>query len=42
MPKQISWVAMGVIGIIIIVIGMEGSLGKMLGCLLTPSSIVIN
>jgi hypothetical protein len=42
MPKQVSWVFMGIIGVMVVVIGVEGSLGKMLGCLLTPSAIVIN
>ena len=41
MRQRISWALMGVIGIVLIVIGVEGSLGKILGCIFTPGSIVV-
>jgi hypothetical protein len=42
MNRYVSWTLMGVIGIMFVVIGIEGSLGKVLGCILTPSEVVIN
>lgn len=40
--QRISWLLMGVIGVMLIVIGAEGSLGKILGCIFTPGLIVVN
>ena len=36
-----SWLIMAVLGVTIIIIGIEGSLGRMLGCILTPGSIQV-
>ncbi len=33
---------MGVIGVLFIVIGAEGALGKVLGCIFTPGLVVVN
>lgn len=33
---------MFIFAIMLIVIGIEGSLGKVLGCILTPEEVVIN
>jgi hypothetical protein len=39
--QRVSWLLMGIIAIAIIVIGFEGSLGKVLGCVFTPGIIVV-
>lgn len=39
--ERISWVIMAVLAIVIIVIGFEGSLGKVLGCIFTPGLIIV-
>ena len=39
--QRVSWLLMGIIAIVIIVIGFEGSLGKVLGCIFTPGLIVV-
>jgi hypothetical protein len=42
MKEKISWSLMGMFGLMLIVIGFQGSLGKILGCILTPSIITVN
>lgn len=42
MKEKISWGMMLAIGLMLIVIGIEGSLGKVLGCLFTPYEVVPN
>jgi hypothetical protein len=42
MREGLSWVILFVIALLLIIIGFEGSLGKILGCILTPSEVVIN
>lgn len=40
--ERVSWVIMATLALMLIVIGIEGSLGKVLGCLVTPAEIVKN
>ncbi len=42
MKQRISWAVMILLSLMIITMGLEGSLGKVLGCLLTPAEVVIN
>lgn len=42
MPKIGAWIAMGVLGVVLVIIGIQGSLGKVLGCIVTPSAISLN
>lgn len=40
--QRISWLIMAIFAIVLIVIGFEGSLGKVLGCIFTPAIIITN
>jgi len=40
--ERVSWGIMFVLAIVLIVMGIEGSLGKVIGCLMTPGEVVIN
>ena len=40
--QRISWVLMAILAILLIVIGFEGSLGKVLGCVFTPGLMAKN
>lgn len=42
MGARISWVLMLILGISLIVIGFQGNLGLILGCILTPSLVTMN
>src|SRR6516162_518586 len=39
--ERVSWVLMAILAIVIIVIGFEGSLGKVLGCIFTPGLMIV-
>jgi hypothetical protein len=40
--ERISWTFMAIGAIILIVIGFEGALGKVIGCIVTPGIVVEN
>jgi len=42
MKDKVSWLLLLVLAISLIVIGFQGSLGKVLGSILTPTEMVIN
>jgi len=42
MKEKVSWSAMLLLSLLLIVIGFEGSLGKVLACVLTPTDILVN
>ncbi len=38
--ERVSWYFMLLFGVMLIVIGFQGSLGRMLACLLVPSQVI--
>lgn len=42
MRDKISWVAMFIIGAMLIIMGFQGSLGRVLACFFTPSEVIVN
>lgn len=42
MQERMSWILMLIFGLSLIVIGFQGSLGKILGCILTPGAIIVD
>lgn len=40
--ERVSWAIMAAFALLLIIMGIEGSLGKVLGCLMTPAEVVIN
>lgn len=40
--ERVSWTFMAIGAILLIVIGFEGSLGKIIGCIVTPGIVVEN
>lgn len=41
MKENLSWILTGIGAFTVIVIGIEGSLGTLLGCIFTPSYIQV-
>lgn len=40
--ERVSWTFMAIGAILLIVIGFEGSLGKVIGCIFTPGIVIEN
>ncbi len=42
MKQRVSWGIMFLLSIILIVSGFQGSVGKILACIFTPSEVTVN
>lgn len=42
MRTYFSWSFMLIVGVLFMIMGFQGSLGKVLACLVTPAEVVVN
>lgn len=42
MKERGAWSLLGLLGLLFIIMGFQGSLGKILACILVPSAVTIN
>jgi hypothetical protein len=42
MQEKASWLIMLYVGTFLIIVGFQGSLGRCIGCILTPAIVVVD